>query len=1020
MKKLNFKNLGSDPIYRSAPFWAWNSVIEPDEVRRQIRIMHDMHMGGFFIHSRAGLATEYLGKEWFKCVKAAVDEAEKLNMYANLYDEDRWPSGIAGGAITQEKKFRMRYLEFYDAAAPLPCAAEDITLNKVYILTLSEHGEVIAYRKAGEAPEAVAPQEKLVRLIVRIAPSSENYNNGSYLDTTDPDAVRAFIDSTYEKYFSEFGKKFGKSIPYFFTDEPNYLDLAAANRRPWSERLMELFAAEKNQDLTDFLPELFWKCGKDFSEIRYWFYRTMTGLFAGTFMKMLGEWCGKHNIKLTGHLLREDTLSQQIHAIGAAMPGYEYMQAPGIDVLTANWTVLNTAKQLHSVARQLGKKQLLSETYGCTGWDFPLAGHKVLGDWQYACGINFRCQHLYWYSMLGCSKRDYPASIGGQSPWYKAHAPLEKYFARLGELFSKAENRAELLVLHPIETMWGYAADYDKAMSFNAEYDRMFDRLARELLGSHLDFDYGDESLLAKYAKINGSTFIVGETQYKTVLIPEVETLRSSTVELLEHFVNNKGKVCYLGKTPDRIDGNVDQTSRLTELYKKFEFLPQDKFAGILRQNSSDCSITSTDGKEAASVILRSGVIDQQHRIVFAVNMGCTFENQQAVPDLTARSLDLKDLQLKVPAEPGKTVCQLDLFTGDLSEMEFEYSNNAYCFKTDLPALESKCFVIADKTCLPTVAIAGKISGKKAVEVSEKPAALSENNLLVLDHAQAYSNGKLVADFDYILNIDNKLRTLHGLALRSNKLLQPWFDKKGSKSFPATLKYEFYCEEIPRDAIQLIMEEPEQFTITLNGDPVSNQSSSFWCDRALKCVALPGKSLLEGKNILQLDLLYHEDFTGLESICLSGKFGVKNQNTLVAAPEICSGLPLKDQLLPFYSGNTVYNFEFELDSEQTCEAILSSWQGVALGITWDLHAEELFYTLPGNQRSVCKLAAGKHTLQVTVYGNRRNAFGPFYCNQRPSWVGPYEFSLTEKSEKDLIELGLFAKPEINIISYIYR
>ena len=50
-----FKNPGND--YRGAPFWAWNGKLEPDELRRQIRIMHRMGLGGFFMHSRVGLDT---------------------------------------------------------------------------------------------------------------------------------------------------------------------------------------------------------------------------------------------------------------------------------------------------------------------------------------------------------------------------------------------------------------------------------------------------------------------------------------------------------------------------------------------------------------------------------------------------------------------------------------------------------------------------------------------------------------------------------------------------------------------------------------------------------------------------------------------------------------------------------------------------------------------------------------------------------------------------------------------------
>ena len=62
------------------------------------------------MHSRSGMVTEYLGKEFFDSVKTCVDEAEKLGMNANLYDEDRWPSGSAGGYVTKEPKYRQKSL----------------------------------------------------------------------------------------------------------------------------------------------------------------------------------------------------------------------------------------------------------------------------------------------------------------------------------------------------------------------------------------------------------------------------------------------------------------------------------------------------------------------------------------------------------------------------------------------------------------------------------------------------------------------------------------------------------------------------------------------------------------------------------------------------------------------------------------------------------------------------------------------------------------------------------------------
>jgi len=48
---------------RPVPFWSWNDKLEPDELRRQIGAMQDAGMGGFFMHARGGLETEYLSEE---------------------------------------------------------------------------------------------------------------------------------------------------------------------------------------------------------------------------------------------------------------------------------------------------------------------------------------------------------------------------------------------------------------------------------------------------------------------------------------------------------------------------------------------------------------------------------------------------------------------------------------------------------------------------------------------------------------------------------------------------------------------------------------------------------------------------------------------------------------------------------------------------------------------------------------------------------------------------------------------
>ncbi|MBW7937554.1 MAG: hypothetical protein H3C63_01535, partial [Candidatus Omnitrophica bacterium] len=110
--RKSFFDLFQNPTreYRGKPFWSWNGKLEPEELRRQLHIFKKMGMGGAFLHSRVGLATPYLGREWFDCIRASIDECRELGLEAWLYDEDRWPSGSAGGLVTRDPRYRLHFL----------------------------------------------------------------------------------------------------------------------------------------------------------------------------------------------------------------------------------------------------------------------------------------------------------------------------------------------------------------------------------------------------------------------------------------------------------------------------------------------------------------------------------------------------------------------------------------------------------------------------------------------------------------------------------------------------------------------------------------------------------------------------------------------------------------------------------------------------------------------------------------------------------------------------------------------
>ena len=61
--------------YRRAPFGSWNAKLEKDQLLRQIEHLKAMGFGGFHMHSRTGLATEYLSDEFMEMVKACCDKS---------------------------------------------------------------------------------------------------------------------------------------------------------------------------------------------------------------------------------------------------------------------------------------------------------------------------------------------------------------------------------------------------------------------------------------------------------------------------------------------------------------------------------------------------------------------------------------------------------------------------------------------------------------------------------------------------------------------------------------------------------------------------------------------------------------------------------------------------------------------------------------------------------------------------------------------------------------------------------
>ena len=448
-----------------------------------------------------------------------ADEAEKIGMEAFLYDEDRWPSGSAGGMVTENPAYRMNFVTLYTMPAE-EFKWDNDSIVSAFVCKL----DGIDYSEL----ERLTPESDMTRYAGRTVlkfqheteKCSDGYNGTTYLDPMNREATDRYIYLTHDQYEKHCGARLGGNIQGIFTDEPHRGGLFTSHESktdgvtsgihhiPWTPKLPKEYKKTYGEDLTAELPKIFLReNGERVNDAKWQYCDLVQTLFLKNFAQPQYDWCTKHNMIYTGHVLHENSFSNQVTMQGSLMRFYEYQHNPGVDMLTEHDNSYWVVKQLSSAARQLDKKWLLSELYGCTGWQFNFANHKAVGDWQALFGINVRCHHLSWYTMEGEAKRDYPASIFYQSPWWKEYKYVEDYFSRLGVMLNQGAPVCDLLIVNPIESVMsqvsvksfnGLGASAPEIVSMEQKYADLFHWLA----GERIDFDYGDEEMMGRLSSV--------------------------------------------------------------------------------------------------------------------------------------------------------------------------------------------------------------------------------------------------------------------------------------------------------------------------------------------------------------------------------------------------------------------------------------------------------------------------------------------------------------------------------------
>ncbi len=989
-----FKNPSNQ--YRPIPFWSWNDKLDKKELEYQIEEMKKAGVGGYFMHARSGLKVDYLSDEWFECIETGIVKGKEVGLDVWAYDEEGWPSGFAGGLVT--------------ALSP-DYHAKFMTMEKHSTTDTIETGEMIAiyiytsdnnnYRRIEMSADYQCKDGEELLAIRR-------HTIQFYIDTMNKRAVDAFIECTHETYYKKFGDDFGKYMKGFFTDEPrltcnNFGDLA------WSDDLPEEFRKHYGYDIKDHIPSLYFKT-ENYEKYRYDFWVLVNEMFVQNYMKTIYDWCETHNCKSTGHIMMEESIFSQMTSTGGVMPFYEYLHVPGIDWLRRPISSPVIGKQVGSVACQLGKKQVLTESYALCGWNVSFEELKWIAEWEFVNGVNQICQHLQGYTIKGSRKRDYPPSLFTQQTWWEEYKKFNDYLGRLCVVLSEGNQTADVLLLHPMRS--GFIT-YDGTRTDEISLlDDEFTKASEALSGNHISYHFGDETIIKQHGNVDKDRFIVGEIGYRTVILPHMYAIDACTIELLLTFVNNGGVVFSMGRFPTYTNGRNED---LAALESKTVKASKENVRELLKE-ANLVALSITEQKEEVQSISYQQRETDGGTILFLVNHNQTDTYHT---DITVFGQNCK-------------VTRLVAESGEVEGVQYTTQGADTHFSLIFEPMQSYIINLEKGRAVQVYDIE---------KLPEQTVQLGHNwniesmelNSMTLDCCTYRIDGGELQGPIPVIKLQNILLNLQ-------------------RSCEVELEFGFKIDmelEVNKE-FYVAVEDAALYQIQVNGTSIPYEDRGYWKDKTFKKIDIKS-AIIPGENKILLkttfkqpqkvyDVLYGENVyeteknkitydIEIENIYLLGDFGVVSETpyqkierkamvtdgpfTIVNQPKEFTSNEFTTNGLTFFAGQIIVSQLMELTKEPGKRVILNIQKQnsplIKVYVNDKLVKDSLWAPYTADITDYTQDGSNKVTLHI--FASNRNLFGPHHHIDGECYnVGPESFTgkwswVERKSEADATDIS---------------
>jgi hypothetical protein len=507
-----------------------------------------------------------------------VAEMRARDMTVWIYDELGYPSGSAGGRVldghpgyqvwvvgsrtftpSQDGTVRVEVTHpNVEACYALP--------KRGGVLLLEEARDLTARARRGGFVWKAPSAEWVVCLLERYQPDTWRRHNipRRNVNILDRGAIRRFIDLTHDRYAKTLGDQL-REVELFFTDEPQlsateHWGSGAPEAPPavqWCDELPPAFRRKHGYDLGRVLPALFHPVGPKTVKYRHDFYDVQSDLVAENYFGQLQDWCRRHGVLSSGHMLLEESLLFHVMFSGSYWKNMARMDIPGVDLIgrtlpryktMGGWGIDSiedfSSKLASSVAHLLQKPGVFTESFALAN---KATLREVLGvtAWQFSGGIT----HMSTYTI----QEHFSAADYGS---------FADFAGRLALFGRRGAPAADVAVLVPERSVWAVYNPPDgglfrRYLDRNPEalrIDEIFRLTSHVLLRNQRDFEHFSEDVLQR-AAVEKSGLAVGSERFPFLVLPEMRMIERRTLDKIRVFLGAGGNVVVAGSLPHQTPG---------------------------------------------------------------------------------------------------------------------------------------------------------------------------------------------------------------------------------------------------------------------------------------------------------------------------------------------------------------------------------------------------------------------------------------------------------------------------------